>query len=125
LQEEALKLTPEIQTVTEKGKSLVPSLNEPDRQILADKLASLTTKLGTLSSNIGDKLTHLNASIKEFQQVSNIIVESVKYLNDVKAEVNNLNRPVGSAIEDSQGLLGSYEVQSKTQFNSSFMLVRG
>jgi len=105
-----MKLTPEIQQVTEKGKTLVPTLNEPDRQILTDKLSSLTTKLGTLSANIGDKLTHLQAAIREFQQVSNIIVESVKYLNDVKAEVNNLNRPVGSAIEDSQGLLANYEV---------------
>ncbi|ODN01313.1 Nesprin-1 [Orchesella cincta] len=109
LQEQAHQLTSQIQSVIEKGKTLVPSLNEPDRQILTDKLSNLTTKMGVLSGNINDKVGSVQAAINDLQQVSNIVEESAKYLNQLKAEISTLNRPVGSIIDDSQGLLSNYE----------------
>lgn len=109
LQEQAHQLTSQIQHVIEKGKTLVPSLNEPDRQILQDKLSNLTTKMGILSGNINEKVGSIQGAINDLQQVSSIVHESALYLNQLKAEISNLNRPVGSVIEDSQGLLSAYE----------------
>lgn len=109
LQEQSLQLATQIQSVVEKGKTLVPSLNEPDRQILQDKLSNLTMKLGILSGNINDKVGSIQAAINEVEQVSSVVEEASKYMNQLKADITNLNRPVGSAIEDSQGLLSSYE----------------
>lgn len=110
LQDEATALGPELSVIMEKRKALLPSLKEPDRHVVSDRVSSLTSKMSLLSSSIRDKLGALQTAIQEFATFSNIIEEAIRYTKDVRDQVNNLNKPVGSALEDSQGLLASYEV---------------
>ena len=96
--------------LNDEGKSMMPSLNEPDHQILTDQLSSLSLKVYALSSNASEKLAQLQNAIKELQQASNIVAESRAYLNKVKKEVDTLNRPMGNNFEETQKALSSFEV---------------
>lgn len=106
---------PQLEELERLGKELIPSLNEPDRHILGDTLQNTISKVTSLAGTLGDKLTQLQAAINEFKELSGIIEQAIAFTNGIKERLNMLNKPVGSAIEDSQGFLISYEVEFKHQ----------
>ena len=89
---------------------MMPSLNEPDCQILSDQLSSLSTKVNALAQNNTERLNQLNSAIKELEQTSNIIAESRAYLEKVKKRVDELNKPLGNNYDETQEVLGTFEV---------------
>ncbi|CAG7726205.1 unnamed protein product [Allacma fusca] len=98
-----------VQALNDEGKQMMPSLNEPDRQILADQLSSLSIKVYALSQSSADKLNQLQNAIKELQQASNIIAESREYLNKIKKRVDELNKPMGNNYDETHEVLGTFE----------------
>ena len=101
-----------INELNEEGKKMMPSLNEPDCQILSDQLSSLSTKVNALAQNNADRLNQLNAAVKELEQTSNIIAESRAYLEKVKKRVDELNKPLGNNYDETQEVLGTFEVSN-------------
>lgn len=111
LAQEAETMGGVVASVKNKATPLLPTLREPDRHIIGEKVASLTSRMSGLSASIRDRCAGLDAAIAEFATFSNIIEEAARITKEVRDKLNNLNKPVGSAIEDSQGLLASVEVR--------------
>jgi len=89
---------------------LISTLNEPDKQILSDQLFRLNAKLEYLIVNIDAKLESLSSAMNDMKELTGVLTESREFIKETKFKANNLDRPVGSKIEDSQNILHSYEV---------------
>jgi hypothetical protein len=104
--------TKEFETVKRSGGEIKPSLNSSDQELLTDQLAFLNAKLQKAASTIHEKLNGLSQDLEKLSLISNLLQKSKNFIAKVKAELNELARPLGSKTEDSQGLLGSYEVST-------------
>lgn len=110
MKDEAEVIIKEFDETKKSGNEILPSLAGPDQELLKDELSTLNSKLQKVKSSINDKLISSEHDLEKLMDINELLQKSKKFILKVKAELNDLSRPLGSKNEDSQGLLGSYEV---------------
>lgn len=107
---EASKIGDEIDKIMQQGKSILPTVSEADKLTLSEQLNGMKDKHGRISAIIHDRTDALKDQIKNCKEAAAKVEECVNFMSEIQKELKELNRPVGSKVEDVQGMLGSYEV---------------
>lgn len=110
LNHEASKIGDEIEKIMQQGKAILPTVSEADKLTLSEQLNGMKDKHGRISAIIHDRSDVLNDQIKNCKEAAAKVEECVNFMSDIQKELKELNRPVGSKVEDVQGMLASYEV---------------
>lgn len=107
--DEADNMSHQLDGMTEQGKSILGTISDPDKLALTELLKNLKDKHGRLYAIIKDRANLLKDNIKEKQDVTAKVAENVEFMNEIRKELSELNKPIGNKIEDVQGILHSYE----------------
>lgn len=94
----------------QQGKAILPTVSEADKLTLSEQLNGMKDKHGRISAIIRDRSDVLNDQIKNCREAATKVEECVNFMSEIQKELKELNRPVGSKVEDVQGMLASYEV---------------
>lgn len=109
LNEEAVEMDEIISKISEQSQGILPSLSDADKLQLNEEINSLNEKHARIKSIIRDKTKILQDHIKDYKDAANKIAEAAKYMTHIQTEIKNLNKPIGSKVEDVQGMLNAYE----------------
>jgi nesprin-1 len=64
---------------------------------------------GRVASVINERATTLQKSISEAEEIAARIADAIKFMTDIQKELQELNKPIGSRVEDVEAMLMSYE----------------
>ncbi|KAJ9594434.1 hypothetical protein L9F63_014159, partial [Diploptera punctata] len=103
------KIGDEIENIIQQGKAILPTVSEADKLMLSEQLNAMKDKHGHISNIIRDRSNALKDQIKQYKLATARMEECVNVMSDIQKEMKELNRPVGSKVEDVQGMLHSYE----------------
>lgn len=98
-----------LTAIVDQSKTISPTLNSNDKSKLNEQNKGLKDRYGKISSNISDKVKTLQDHIRKYKEAKAKLAECIQFLNKIQQEIRELNKPVGSRIEDVQALLGAYE----------------
>jgi nesprin-1 len=120
LNQEASKIGDEIEKIMQQGKAVLPTVSEADKLTLSEQLNGMKDKHGRISAIIQDRSDVLKDQIKNCKEAAAKVEECANFMTEIQKELKELNRPVGSKVEDVKGMLASYEVG--TGFGSADLL---
>lgn len=109
LSQESRKVNEDIDKITEQGKAILPTVSESDRLALNEILSNMRDRHNRLASLIEDRTNVLKHNIQQQREAQARLAESLQFIQAVQNELKELNRPIGSKVEDVQGILSSYE----------------
>lgn len=109
LGEESKDMSKLLSAITDQGKAITPTLSNPDKLKLNETVKSLRDKYNKITTTINDKIRILEEHIKKYKEAKSRLAECVQFLNNIQQEIRDLNRPVGSKIEDVKALMQVYE----------------
>lgn len=95
--------------INEQGKSILPTLSNPDKLKLNEDIKNMKDRYGKINQCLNDRVNTLEDHIKKYKDAKSKLTECMDFLNSVQQKLRDLNKPVGSKIEDVQDLLGVYE----------------
>lgn len=98
-----------LASIVEQGKVISPALSNNGKAKLNEQNKTLKDRYGKTSANINDKIRALQDHIRKYKEAEAKLRECIQFLNGIQQEIRDLNKPVGSRIEDVQALLGAYE----------------
>ncbi|XP_033150837.1 nesprin-1 [Drosophila busckii] len=98
-----------INDVSEQGKSILPTLSNADKLKLNDDIKSMKDRYARIKQTIDDRNAALAEHIKKYKDAKNRLADCSQFLGSIQQRLRELNRPIGSRIEDVQDLLGAYE----------------
>lgn len=98
-----------LTAISEQGRAILPSLSNAEKLKLNDQLKNLKDRYTKITNSIQSKIRQLQDNVKKYKEGKAKLAECVQFLNGVQQEIRELNKPVGSKIEDVQNLLSSYE----------------
>ncbi|XP_059468655.1 muscle-specific protein 300 kDa isoform X2 [Neocloeon triangulifer] len=109
LEGEAVENGKLVERVFTLGSSILPSVSEADRVSLTEQLSSLKKEHYSMSAIIRERLESLKKAIGASQQAAEQLQETINFMTTIRQEIMELNKPIGSKVEDVQGVLSSYE----------------
>lgn len=109
LNAEGKKMKKDIEKILEHGKAILPTISESDRITLNELLNNLKDRHSRLAELIQDRIGILRQHILQQKETAARIAESVQFMNEIQATMKELNKPIGSKVEDVQGVLAAYE----------------
>jgi len=121
LESEAVENGKLVERVFTLGSSILPSVSEADRVALTEQLSSLKKEHYSMYAIIRERLEALKRAIGESQQAAEQLQDTVNFMNNIRMEIMELNKPIGSKVEDVQGVLNSYEVNIKNKIKAIFL----
>lgn len=95
--------------ISDQAKAILPTLSNAEKLKLNDQLKGLRDRYTKIIGGIGHKIKSLDEHLKKNKEGKAKLADCVQFLNSVQQEIRDLNKPVGSKIEDVQALLSSYE----------------
>lgn len=98
-----------LTNIYNQGQAVLPTLSNTDKLKLNEQIRNLRERHGKLANLILDRRNMLEDQIKKYKEAKTKMNECVKFMNAIQQEIKELNKPVGSKIEDVQGLLSAYE----------------
>ncbi|KAF5308513.1 hypothetical protein FQR65_LT06178 [Abscondita terminalis] len=109
LQQESKKVKDDIDKITEQGKAILPTITENDKIALNEVLNNLKDRHSGIASVINDRTNSLKQNIQQQKEAAIRLAEYLHYIEDVKNQLKDLNKPIGSKVEDVQAILSDYE----------------
>lgn len=109
LSRESQEIRGNIGKISDEAANISPSLTSGDKQKLTDQLKNVRDRYDKVANLIDDRLKYLEKHIKEYLEAKQKVTDYIQFMGLIQAEIKNLNKPVGSKIEDVQDLLQSYE----------------
>lgn len=109
LNQEAKKVSDDIEKITEQGKAILPTISESDRLSLNEALNSMRDRHNQIAALIEDRTSFLKKNIQQQKEAQARIAESLQFIQAIQNELKELNRPIGSKVEDVQGMISTYE----------------
>ncbi|XP_044734627.1 nesprin-1 [Chrysoperla carnea] len=109
LKQEAESISDEIDQINEQGKAILPTISDADKLLLSEQISDLRDKHTRIANIIRDRAADLRDKIDQYREAAKKIAESVQFMAQIQNEIKDLNKPVGSKVEDVQGMLAAYE----------------
>lgn len=91
-------------------------LCESDTLTISDHILSLENCQKKTKASIKDRISMLEQYLEKMKNISKTIEESKLRISKVQANLQELNRPVGSTEDDVKDMIISYEVSCCTYF---------
>jgi len=85
-------------------------LCEPDTLKISDQILSLENSQKRTKSMIKDRIEMIGQYLEKMKNISKIVEESKEMIHKVQSNLQELNRPVGSTVDDVKDMIKSYEV---------------
>lgn len=109
LDQEAQLVGTNIEKINEQSKSIVPTITETDKIILNETLTSIRERYNRIHKLIQERKSMLKSNIQQLRDIQGRIAESVQFVSEIQNQLKNLNKPIGSKVEDVHNILGAYE----------------
>lgn len=98
-----------LTAVVDQGKAIAPTLSSPDKIKLNEQLKGLKEKYNKTATNINDRIKTIQDHIRKHNEAKAKLAECVKFLDKVQQQIQVLNKPIGSKVEDVKSLLDAYD----------------
>lgn len=98
-----------IDRIMEQGKAILPTVSESDKYSLNQTLDNMKDWHKRISDLITDRTEALKKNILQLRDAKNKIEESIQFISDIQTQLKDLNKPIGSKVEDVRGVLSIYE----------------
>jgi len=85
-------------------------LCEPDTLKISDQILSLENSQKRANAMIKDRIEMIGQYLEKIKNISKIVEESKKMIQKVQSNLQELDRPVGSTVDDVKDMIESYEV---------------
>jgi len=85
-------------------------LCESDTLKISDQVLSLENSQKRTKAMIKDRIEMLGQHLEKMKNISKTIEESKLMISKVQSNLQELDQPVGSTVEDVKGVITSYEV---------------
>lgn len=85
-------------------------LSESDTLKISDQILSLENSQKRTKSMIKDRIEMIGQYLEKMKNISKIVEESNKMIQKVQSNLQELDRPVGSTVDDVKEMIKSYEV---------------
>ena len=109
MKKEAKEYADDIEKIVQQGKSILPTISDADKLELSEKLKNMKEAHSRVASVINERASALQKSIDEAEEVAARVAEAVQFMTDIQQQLQDLNKPIGSRIEDVEGMLAAYE----------------
>lgn len=109
LAEESKNAEKDLSALTDHGRLILPTLSNAEKLKLNDQLKLLRDRFNKINLSISNKTHQINDNIRKYKDGKAKLAECIEFLNRIKQEIRDLNKPVGSTVEDVQNLLTAYE----------------
>lgn len=86
-------------------------LSSPDLLTLTELLSGLRDRHSRIAGAIKDKIKALGDALSKCKEAHEKADQSLALITRIQAEMKELQKPIGSKVEDVQGLLDSYQVR--------------
>lgn len=94
----------------QQGKSILPTISDADKLELSELLKNIKDAHGRVAGVIDERSLVLQNNIDEAEKVAARVAEAVQFMTNVREQLQELNKPIGSRVEDVEGILTTYEV---------------
>nr|XP_033322974.1 nesprin-1 [Megalopta genalis] len=109
LKKEAQEFTDDIEKILQQGKSILPTVSDADKLELNEQLRNMKEAHGRVAGIVNERAQALRKNIDEAEESLARVAEAVRYMTDVQKELHELNKPIGSKVEDVEAMLDAYE----------------
>lgn len=102
----------EIDQAIEELKTISGQMKLCESDVLknSDQILSLENRQKRTKAMIKDRIEMLGQYLEKIKHISKTIEESKKMISKVQSNLQELNRPVGSTVDDVKNMIMSYEV---------------
>lgn len=98
-----------LAAVVDQAKSISPTLSGPDKMKLNEQVKALKDKYHKNTANLNERIRTTQDHIKRHNDAKDKLAKCVEILNKVQQEIQDLNKPIGTKVDDVKVLLSSYE----------------
>lgn len=91
-------------------------LCEPDTLKISDQILSLENSQKRTKAMIKDRIEMIGQYLEKMKSISKTVEESKKMILKVQSNLQELDRPVGSTMDDVKDMINSYEVSQPYKF---------
>ncbi|KAL7297367.1 hypothetical protein TKK_0009753 [Trichogramma kaykai] len=109
LKKEAKEYADDIEKIVQQGKSILPTISDADKQELSEQLKNMREQHSRVAGVINERSAALQKNIDEAEEVAARVAEAVQFMTTIQEELQDLNKPIGSRVEDVEGMLAAYE----------------
>lgn len=86
------------------------TLSEADRALLSEQLSGMQVRHAVVAGVIATRLDALRDAVRCHEKALERAKDSAKFVAAVHTQLKELSRPIGSRVEDVQGLMDNYQV---------------
>lgn len=98
-----------LAAISDQAKAIAPTLSGPDKMKLNEQVKGLKDKYNKNTASLNDRIRTTQDLIKRHNEAKAKLAQCVEFLNKVQQEIQDLNKPIGSKVDDVKVLLASYE----------------
>nr|XP_022915902.1 nesprin-1 isoform X7 [Onthophagus taurus] len=109
LSENAKKMKENIDKVNEQAKAILPTISESDKITLNEQLKNIKDRYAQIVDVIQDRTNSLKYHLHQQRDAAQKIAESLQFMQEIQNALKDLNKPIGSKVEDVKNILQSYE----------------
>ncbi|CAG2068703.1 unnamed protein product, partial [Timema podura] len=109
LNQEADQMRSDLERIIDQGKAILPTVSEADKLTLSEQLNAIKDRHARIAGLIRDRSNGLKDQLIQCKVTAAKVAESVQFMTGIQAELKELSKPVGSKVEDVQGMLEQYE----------------
>jgi nesprin-1 len=109
LKKEAKEYADDIEKIIQQSKSILPTISDADKVELSERLKNMKEAHGRVYGIINERAAALQKSIDEAEEVAARVAEAAQFMTDIQQQLQELNKPIGSRVEDVEGMLAAYE----------------
>lgn len=107
LDKEKKAMSPLLASVTDRSKAILPTLNNADKMKLNEQIKTLKDKYH--KPTISDRIKTIQDHIKRYKESKAKLADCVERFNKLKQDIRELNKPVGSKIDDVKILIDAHD----------------
>lgn len=109
LNDSSNKVQGDIEKIKEQGKAILPTISESDKLTLSDTLNSLGDRHNRIAALIRDRTDALKQKMQQIKEAQARLEESRQAIQNIQAQMQELNKPIGPKVEDVQHVLSTFE----------------
>ncbi|XP_052120036.1 muscle-specific protein 300 kDa isoform X1 [Frankliniella occidentalis] len=89
--------------------AVLSTVSEADRALLSEQLSGMQVRHAVVAGVIATRLEALRDAVRCHERALEKAKDSAKFVATVHSQLKELSRPIGSRVEDVQGLLDNYQ----------------
>lgn len=101
------EMRPILNTINDRSKTILPTLNNADKLKLNEQLKTLKDRFNRPTLN--DRIKTIEEHIKRYKSSKDRLAQCMEVLQKLRQEISDLNKPIGIDAEDVKSTIAAYE----------------